>query len=208
MQNEIVINASPGETRVAILEKNQLADLHLERATTQSVVANVVKGRVTRVLPGMQAAFVDIGLEKAAFLYAGWTVHVPYAGPAWFKAAALFGVAAAAALVAVRLPLRHGLLRGVFKASSLLLLLAALPAGLEEKSLAPSTIFMRPGSSVKLIWSRMTLSSNASDTRSKTTTGAPVPSSTSRRAAVSRSLMVSDMRGPAGFSRATRSAAW
>jgi hypothetical protein len=81
-------------------------------------------------------------LAAAAFLYAAWTVHVPYAGPAWFKAAALFGVAAAAALVAVRLPLRHGLLRGVFKASSLLLLLAALPAGLEEKSLAPSTLFL------------------------------------------------------------------
>jgi ribonuclease G len=71
MQNEILINASPGETRVAILEKNQLVDLHIERATTQSVVGSVVKGRVTRVLPGMQAAFVDIGLEKAAFLYAG-----------------------------------------------------------------------------------------------------------------------------------------
>jgi ribonuclease G len=71
MQNEIVINASPGETRVAILEKNQLVDLHIERATTRNVVSNVVKGRVTRVLPGMQAAFVDIGLEKAAFLYAG-----------------------------------------------------------------------------------------------------------------------------------------
>lgn len=71
MQNEILINASPGETRVAILEKGQLSDLHIERSTTQSVVANVVKGRVMRVLPGMQAAFVDIGLEKAAFLYAG-----------------------------------------------------------------------------------------------------------------------------------------
>jgi ribonuclease G len=71
MQNEIVINASPGETRVAILEKNQLVDLHIERAATRNVVSNVVKGRVTRVLPGMQAAFVDIGLEKAAFLYAG-----------------------------------------------------------------------------------------------------------------------------------------
>jgi ribonuclease G len=71
MQNEILINASPGETRVAILEKNQLVDLHIERATTRNVVSNVVKGRVTRVLPGMQAAFVDIGLEKAAFLYAG-----------------------------------------------------------------------------------------------------------------------------------------
>jgi ribonuclease G len=71
MQNEIVINATPGETRVAILEKGQLLDLHIERATTRNVVSNVVMGRVTRVLPGMQAAFVDIGLEKAAFLYAG-----------------------------------------------------------------------------------------------------------------------------------------
>jgi len=71
MQNEILINATPGETRVAILERGQLLDLHIERASTRNVVSNVVKGRVTRVLPGMQAAFVDIGLEKAAFLYAG-----------------------------------------------------------------------------------------------------------------------------------------
>jgi hypothetical protein len=81
-------------------------------------------------------------LAALAFGYAAWTVHVPYVGPGWFKAAVLFGVAAAAALVAVRLPLRQGLLRGVFKASALLLLLAALPAGLEEKSLAPSTLFL------------------------------------------------------------------
>jgi len=71
MQNEIVINATPGETRVALLERNQFVELHLERATLRSVVGNVVMGRVTRVLPGMQASFVDIGLEKAAFLYAG-----------------------------------------------------------------------------------------------------------------------------------------
>ena len=71
MQNEILVNATPGETRVAIYEKSQFVDLHIERAGQRSVVANVVKGRVTRVLPGMQAAFVDIGLEKAAFLYAG-----------------------------------------------------------------------------------------------------------------------------------------
>ncbi len=81
-------------------------------------------------------------LAALAFAYAAWTVHVPYVGPGWFKAAMLFGVAAAAALVAVRLPLRQGLLRGVFKASSLLLLLAALPAGLETGSLAPSTLFL------------------------------------------------------------------
>jgi ribonuclease G len=71
MHNEIIVNASPGETRVAVLEKGQLVDLHIERASLRNVVSNVLKGRVTRVLPGMQAAFVDIGLEKAAFLYAG-----------------------------------------------------------------------------------------------------------------------------------------
>jgi ribonuclease G len=71
MNNEIVVNATPGETRVAILEKGSFVELYIERASTRSMVGNVVKGRVTRVLPGMQAAFVDIGLEKAAFLYVG-----------------------------------------------------------------------------------------------------------------------------------------
>jgi len=71
MQNEIIINAELGETRVALLEKSQFAELHIERQRDKSVVGNVVKGRVSRVLPGMQAAFVDIGLEKAAFLYVG-----------------------------------------------------------------------------------------------------------------------------------------
>ena len=71
MQNEILINATPGETRVAVLEKKQFFEFHLERARSKSVTGSVVKGRVLRVLPGMQAAFVDIGLEKAAFLYAG-----------------------------------------------------------------------------------------------------------------------------------------
>ncbi len=71
MQNEIIINAEIGETRVALLEKGQFAELQIERERDKSVVGNVMKGRVTRVLPGMQAAFVDIGLEKAAFLYVG-----------------------------------------------------------------------------------------------------------------------------------------
>ena len=71
MQNEILVNANAGETRVAILEKGQFAELHIERARARSVVSSVLKGRVTRVLPGMQAAFVNIGLEKAAFLYVG-----------------------------------------------------------------------------------------------------------------------------------------
>ena len=71
MQNEIIINAELGETRVALLEDKQFAELHIERERDKSVVGYVVKGKVSRVLPGMQAAFVDIGLEKAAFLYVG-----------------------------------------------------------------------------------------------------------------------------------------
>ena len=71
MQNEIVINAEKGETRVALLERSTFSELHIERHRDRSVVGSVIKGRVTRVLPGMQAAFVDIGLDKAAFLYAG-----------------------------------------------------------------------------------------------------------------------------------------
>jgi len=71
LQNEIVINAMAGETRVAVLEQGIFSELQIEREAERSVTGMVVLGRVTRVLPGMQAAFVDIGLEKAAFLYAG-----------------------------------------------------------------------------------------------------------------------------------------
>ena len=71
MENEIIINVDSGETRVALLEQSAFSELHIERQRGKSVVGNVVKGRVSRVLPGMQAAFVDIGLEKAAFLYVG-----------------------------------------------------------------------------------------------------------------------------------------
>jgi ribonuclease G len=69
--NEILINAMSGETRVAILEQGLFTELHIERDAERSVTGTVVLGRVSRVLPGMQAAFVDIGLEKAAFLYVG-----------------------------------------------------------------------------------------------------------------------------------------
>jgi ribonuclease G len=69
--NEIIINASAGETRVAVVEQGSFAELHIEREGDRSVAGMVAKGRITRVLPGMQAAFVDIGLEKAAFLYVG-----------------------------------------------------------------------------------------------------------------------------------------
>ena len=69
--SEILINAAAGETRVAILEQGNFTELYIERDSDRSVAGMVALGRVTRVLPGMQAAFVDIGLEKAAFLYVG-----------------------------------------------------------------------------------------------------------------------------------------
>src|ERR1700691_400452 len=69
MSTELIINASLPETRIALMEGGEIQDLLIERPSGKGVVGNIYKGRVTRVLPGMQAAFVDIGLEKAAFLY-------------------------------------------------------------------------------------------------------------------------------------------
>ncbi|MBI1734118.1 MAG: Rne/Rng family ribonuclease [Candidatus Rokubacteria bacterium] len=71
MGKRIVVNAGLTETRVAVQENNQLVELYLERHQQRSIVGSVYKGTVTNVLPGMQAAFVDIGLTKDAFLYAG-----------------------------------------------------------------------------------------------------------------------------------------
>lgn len=69
MKKEIVVNAGFGETRAAIREDRRLVELFLERENHQLVVGNIYKGRVENVLPGMQAAFVNIGLERNAFLY-------------------------------------------------------------------------------------------------------------------------------------------
>src|SRR5215210_2072557 len=69
MSTELIINASLPETRIALTEDGEIQELLIERASGKGIVGNIYKGRVTRVLPGMQAAFVDIGLEKAAFLY-------------------------------------------------------------------------------------------------------------------------------------------
>lgn len=69
MANEIVINVTPWETRVALLEDRILSELYIERTRDRGIIGNIYKGKVIKVLPGMQAAFVDIGLEKAAFLY-------------------------------------------------------------------------------------------------------------------------------------------
>jgi len=69
VKQEIAINASALEVRVALLEDNELAEFYLERNRQVGLAGNIYKGKVTRVLPGMQAAFVDIGLEKAGFLH-------------------------------------------------------------------------------------------------------------------------------------------
>lgn len=70
MSAELLINSTPSETRVAMIEGGVLQEVHIERESRRGIVGNIYKGRVSRVLPGMQAAFVDIGLEKAAFLHA------------------------------------------------------------------------------------------------------------------------------------------
>lgn len=67
---EILINITPQETRVAIVENGVLQELHIERADAKGIVGNIYKGKVVRVLPGMQAAFVEIGLDRTAFLHA------------------------------------------------------------------------------------------------------------------------------------------
>jgi ribonuclease G len=70
MSEEILINVTPRETRVAVIENGMLQEVQLERASRRGYVGNIYKGKVLRVMPGMQAAFVDIGLERAAFLHA------------------------------------------------------------------------------------------------------------------------------------------
>ncbi|HEX5304840.1 MAG TPA: ribonuclease G [Dyella sp.] len=70
MSEEILINVTPRETRVGIVENGMLQEVHVERASRRGYVGNIYKGRVQRVMPGMQAVFVDIGLDRAAFLHA------------------------------------------------------------------------------------------------------------------------------------------
>src|SRR5467141_153803 len=77
MSNILVINASGQETRVALIEQGTISEYYLERKNEKGIVGNIYKGKVVRVLPGMQAAFVEIGLDKAAFLYVGDIVSDP-----------------------------------------------------------------------------------------------------------------------------------
>src|SRR5215472_8948063 len=77
MSSILVINAAGRETRVALVENGHIAEFYLERKKDRGIVGNIYKGRVVRVLPGMQAAFVDIGLDKAAFLYVSDVYYDP-----------------------------------------------------------------------------------------------------------------------------------
>jgi ribonuclease G len=72
---EILVNVSPREVRAALVDNGVLQEIFLERANRRGLISNIYKGRVSRVLPGMQAAFVDIGLERTAFLHASDIVH-------------------------------------------------------------------------------------------------------------------------------------
>ncbi len=70
LKEEILINVTPSEVRAALLENGVLQEVYIERTARRGLISNIYKGRVLRVLPGMQAAFIDIGLERTAFLHA------------------------------------------------------------------------------------------------------------------------------------------
>src|SRR5688572_6945274 len=109
MNKEMIISSDDHDTRVAILEEDQVVEIFIERERQRGVVGNIYKGRVSKVLPGMQSSFVDIGLERDAFLYVTEVVNtveefdrlesgdedeVPVLAPAPEMAAAEAGAAA------------------------------------------------------------------------------------------------------------------
>ena len=79
MTEEILINFTPQETRVAVMHHGAVQELHIERRVSRGLVGNVYIGRVVRILPGMQSAFIDVGLERTAFLHVAdiWEPHLP-----------------------------------------------------------------------------------------------------------------------------------
>ncbi|HEX9640480.1 MAG TPA: Rne/Rng family ribonuclease [Candidatus Krumholzibacteria bacterium] len=86
VKKQIILNCTLQETRVAILEGGRLAEIYIERVRSRGVVGNIYKACVQRVLPGMQAAFVDVGFEKAAFLHASDFLHDLHQLPPLFSA--------------------------------------------------------------------------------------------------------------------------
>ena len=78
MSEEILINITPRETRVGVIENGVLQEVQIERVARRGLVGSIFKGCVSRVMPGMDAAFVDIGLEKAAFIHASDVNKLPH----------------------------------------------------------------------------------------------------------------------------------
>src|SRR5687767_7666058 len=77
MPSSLIVNSSPTEVRVALLENGVPVEVHVERNSERGVVGNIYRGRVVRVLPGMQAAFVEVGLDRTGFLYVNDAVLQP-----------------------------------------------------------------------------------------------------------------------------------
>src|SRR5687768_8897875 len=75
MNKEMIISSGDHDTRVAILEDDQVVEIFIERERSRGVVGNIYKGRVSKILPGMQSSFIDIGLERDAFLYVSEVVN-------------------------------------------------------------------------------------------------------------------------------------
>ena len=75
MSEDVLINVTPMEIRVALVENGVLQEVYIERSSRKGIVGNIYQGKVVRVLPGMQAAFVDIGLERAAFIHVSEVVN-------------------------------------------------------------------------------------------------------------------------------------
>src|SRR5437867_9680770 len=77
MKQEILANCAPDETRVAVIEDGKLVEIGIERKETEKIVGNIYKGRIENVLPGISSAFVNIGLEKNAYLYVSDVIPTP-----------------------------------------------------------------------------------------------------------------------------------
>lgn len=76
MNKKLIVNSVPSETRIALLEQNRVRELYIERQSSKGLVGNIYKGKISRVLPGIQAAFVNIGTDRSAFLYRDDVVEV------------------------------------------------------------------------------------------------------------------------------------
>ena len=77
-REEILINATASEVRTALVESGVVQEVQIERASRRGVISNIYKGKVSRVLPGMQAAFIELGLERTAFLHASDIARSPH----------------------------------------------------------------------------------------------------------------------------------